>query len=273
MLESRRADVAWFFFFFQAEDGIRDLYVTGVQTCALPIYPRQRAHVAGRGRAGGDGDRARGAGGQRPAPHGPLARAAARAHAVAARPGHPLRELARGDLQRAVLHGAGAQVAREVVVVALEAMAGDADAGGERVQLVEARVADQMAPVPERQRRVRVLAQLVDEDGHRTGMVAQGGAVRSRNLVQMSLLGRLFGRPAPPPPPPPPPPPAPPRTDLLTLTGAGLDGADTAGPATVTIAFGEKAFTATATRRGPGLDFALSDIQEVIAPEPEPEPE
>src|SRR5690349_22815516 len=28
----------FFFFFFQAEDGIRDLYVTGVQTCALPIY-------------------------------------------------------------------------------------------------------------------------------------------------------------------------------------------------------------------------------------------
>src|SRR3982751_7007232 len=27
-----------FFFFFQAEDGIRDLSVTGVQTCALPIY-------------------------------------------------------------------------------------------------------------------------------------------------------------------------------------------------------------------------------------------
>src|SRR5204863_6700904 len=27
------------FFFFQAEDGIRDLYVTGVQTCALPISP------------------------------------------------------------------------------------------------------------------------------------------------------------------------------------------------------------------------------------------
>src|SRR5690606_40541040 len=25
-------------FFFQAEDGIRDFYVTGVQTCALPIY-------------------------------------------------------------------------------------------------------------------------------------------------------------------------------------------------------------------------------------------
>src|SRR2546422_2440033 len=28
-----------FFFFFQAEDGIRDVAVTGVQTCALPIYP------------------------------------------------------------------------------------------------------------------------------------------------------------------------------------------------------------------------------------------
>src|SRR5215213_551874 len=28
-----------FFFFFQAEDGIRDWSVTGVQTCALPIYP------------------------------------------------------------------------------------------------------------------------------------------------------------------------------------------------------------------------------------------
>src|SRR3989441_5589011 len=26
------------FFFFQAEDGIRDKLVTGVQTCALPIY-------------------------------------------------------------------------------------------------------------------------------------------------------------------------------------------------------------------------------------------
>src|SRR5256886_4120553 len=29
--------VGVFFFFFQAEDGIRDLTVTGVQTCALPI--------------------------------------------------------------------------------------------------------------------------------------------------------------------------------------------------------------------------------------------
>src|SRR5438309_4350806 len=31
-----------FFFFFQAEDGIRDGTVTGVQTCALPIFPHGR---------------------------------------------------------------------------------------------------------------------------------------------------------------------------------------------------------------------------------------
>src|SRR2546430_5714861 len=36
-LVKRRRIVFSFFFFFQAEDGIRDLTVTGVQTCALPI--------------------------------------------------------------------------------------------------------------------------------------------------------------------------------------------------------------------------------------------
>src|SRR5438874_1682439 len=36
------------FFFFQAEDGIRDLYVTGVQTCALPICERQKRWVTER---------------------------------------------------------------------------------------------------------------------------------------------------------------------------------------------------------------------------------
>src|SRR3712207_925089 len=30
--------IVLFFFFFQAEDGIRDIGVTGVQTCALPIF-------------------------------------------------------------------------------------------------------------------------------------------------------------------------------------------------------------------------------------------
>src|SRR3989440_8728804 len=36
-------------FFFQAEDGIRDLIVTGVQTCALPIWPSGRRGPARRG--------------------------------------------------------------------------------------------------------------------------------------------------------------------------------------------------------------------------------
>src|SRR6266567_7635321 len=45
----------FFFFFFQAEDGIRDLTVTGVQTCALPI--------AVAGIAGGGGWRFGGMGG------------------------------------------------------------------------------------------------------------------------------------------------------------------------------------------------------------------
>src|SRR5206468_9315241 len=34
-------------FFFQAEDGIRDLIVTGVQTCALPIWPLAWPPIAG----------------------------------------------------------------------------------------------------------------------------------------------------------------------------------------------------------------------------------
>src|SRR5215813_1337349 len=33
-----------FFFFFQAEDGIRDADVTGVQTCALPISGDAKGH-------------------------------------------------------------------------------------------------------------------------------------------------------------------------------------------------------------------------------------
>src|SRR5699024_12067700 len=32
-------------FFFQAEDGIRDRNVTGVQTCALPIFPHKDANL------------------------------------------------------------------------------------------------------------------------------------------------------------------------------------------------------------------------------------
>src|SRR6266487_1879917 len=36
-IEGPRKSIHNFFFFFQAEDGIRDGRVTGVQTCALPI--------------------------------------------------------------------------------------------------------------------------------------------------------------------------------------------------------------------------------------------
>src|SRR3712207_7983280 len=42
------SEISLFFFFFQAEDGIRDIGVTGVQTCALPIF-----RGAGRGPFGG----------------------------------------------------------------------------------------------------------------------------------------------------------------------------------------------------------------------------
>src|SRR5206468_4503874 len=47
-----------FYFFFQAEDGIRDLIVTGVQTCALPICQADQnvvdapVRLAGVGRVG-----------------------------------------------------------------------------------------------------------------------------------------------------------------------------------------------------------------------------
>src|SRR3989442_7675659 len=44
--DSDESPLLAYFFFFQAEDGIRDADVTGVQTCALPIcraLPRQRA--------------------------------------------------------------------------------------------------------------------------------------------------------------------------------------------------------------------------------------
>src|SRR5258708_32496614 len=40
--------VVLMFFFFQAEDGIRDDLVTGVQTCALPISPEWRWGAASR---------------------------------------------------------------------------------------------------------------------------------------------------------------------------------------------------------------------------------
>src|SRR5207253_8065931 len=40
-----------FVFFFQAEDGIRDGHVTGVQTCALPISGLLRSRIRSASRA------------------------------------------------------------------------------------------------------------------------------------------------------------------------------------------------------------------------------
>src|SRR5207249_5594839 len=79
-------------FFFQAEDGIRDRNVTGVQTCALPIYcriraaaeaesrrRRARAATPSSSRISGATDRARG-------PEVAAARAAARRSSTRTRP-------------------------------------------------------------------------------------------------------------------------------------------------------------------------------------------
>src|SRR5256886_9068101 len=47
MMMKAREIVRMFSFFFQAEDGIRDLTVTGVQTCALPIFAFVRIGLSG----------------------------------------------------------------------------------------------------------------------------------------------------------------------------------------------------------------------------------
>src|SRR5690606_39937923 len=44
--------VVFLSFFFQAEDGIRDFHVTGVQTCALPIFPMNTTLVSRSGDPG-----------------------------------------------------------------------------------------------------------------------------------------------------------------------------------------------------------------------------
>src|ERR1022692_5021321 len=54
----RNSAAASRFFFFQAEDGIRDYKVTGVQTCALPIYAGRFLDATQR-RSGGAVDRRR----------------------------------------------------------------------------------------------------------------------------------------------------------------------------------------------------------------------
>src|SRR6266498_291574 len=99
------------FFFFQAEDGIRDADVTGVQTCALPISVGGRdagLEGDGEGRSGDAAERLRGrgalvdrggdgvAGGGAPAAHELLRR---RRAGAGARPRAP-REAGRGAAAR-----------------------------------------------------------------------------------------------------------------------------------------------------------------------------
>src|SRR5256885_6313363 len=45
MRSNRALSTSVGFFFFQAEDGIRDYKVTGVQTCALPICKKKNGHL------------------------------------------------------------------------------------------------------------------------------------------------------------------------------------------------------------------------------------
>src|SRR5947209_10525901 len=58
MAPSDLRDLFISFFFFQAEDGIRDIGVTGVQTCALPISRMASAPSAGRARRDARGETA-----------------------------------------------------------------------------------------------------------------------------------------------------------------------------------------------------------------------
>src|SRR6267378_5503809 len=110
----------FFFFFFQAEDGIRDLYVTGVQTCALPIWPdpaRRRAHRARRTRHYGGADVPLGADGDRLL--GPGAIGVPQAQRGGQRPGYP-RDLAAGGRGASRALGAAARRAGDQAFAAAE---------------------------------------------------------------------------------------------------------------------------------------------------------
>src|SRR2546422_2448499 len=83
-------------FFFQAEDGIRDVAVTGVQTCALPIYRR----VLGRQAPGRRAALAEPGGGHAPPLHGG-GRTRLRRRASAPQPGRgPARRRSAGGVRR-----------------------------------------------------------------------------------------------------------------------------------------------------------------------------
>src|SRR2546430_13580752 len=90
LLGTMSTDVSYFF--FQAEDGIRDLTVTGVQTCALPISIRfmerpMRFYNAGSGECFGDTGNERATEESPFHPRSPYAVAKASAHGLVAKIG------------------------------------------------------------------------------------------------------------------------------------------------------------------------------------------
>src|SRR5689334_23673455 len=101
-----------YFFFFQAEDGIRDGTVTGVQTCALPIW--SRAGAAGQHRTADR--RARGAAARRAVrgadaePPDPPEDRGSEAEGLRRR---PLRQIGRASCRERVEIGVGAVTYKE----------------------------------------------------------------------------------------------------------------------------------------------------------------
>src|SRR6266576_7104197 len=114
------AEIARRFFFLQAEDGIRELYVTGVQTCALPIFGRIDDETVGLGVGEIPDQRGHTADACVPAqaPHGAARRSHAHHAAVAAEVSHreqrpaPPRHVVIGRVRGVVADFLGGQAGR-----------------------------------------------------------------------------------------------------------------------------------------------------------------
>src|SRR2546427_5665051 len=195
----------YLFFFFQAEDGIRDLTVTGVQTCALPIYDSRSADraAAGRVRPGIRSPRlarhtARGGDSRSVAPRGVVA-----AGPRGATPQHLGGRAAHGVLE---VHRAATADARQRAVVPPrgEQLAAASGASGRRGVAAGRRAAPRAAPAAARgdrplpafaPRRARVAVALVERRARLRDCVArpvsrgadpaaQAAAARVRRLTR-----------------------------------------------------------------------------------------
>src|SRR5690606_15746243 len=159
-------------FFFQAEDGIRDFHVTGVQTCALPISrpPRRRSPCT-------DATSAR----HRRA----CARATAPAHRRGRPPGGVSAPLSRAA--RSVHAGAGARAAWANLPVW-------AVSGGGPVARANIWHAEGVLTVPVRQlgeRERATVERLLDQDPYGAAQVAE--RVATHGLSWWRADGRIFG--------------------------------------------------------------------------------